>query len=132
MAKHADLKTHVDEKRILAVIEAAERETSGAIHVSVAKNVRGSTKRVAARVFRELGYAAPGSAAVLFFVVPARRELAVIGGEAIHARVGDAYWQDLADAVAERVGKKGLTHALIHGIDEVTLELARHFPKTSD
>jgi len=130
--RHADLKTHVDEQRVRTAIDAAERGTSGTIHVSLAKHVRGTTHGTAARAFTSLGYATPGSSAVLFFVVPSRRELSVLGGEAIHARVGDAYWQRLVAAVVERVREEDLTSALVHGIDEVGRELARHFPSTSD
>jgi len=130
--KHSDLKTHVDERRIRAAIEAAETGTSGSIHVSIAEHIRGKTHGTAARAFKSLGYATPGSAAVLFFVVPSRRELSVLGGEAIHARVGDAYWHKLVAAVVKRVRDEDLTSALVHGIEEVGRELSRHFPSTSD
>src|SRR6516165_5441563 len=91
--KYAALKRHVDEQPILAAIQQAEAGTSGAIHIAIAERVRGDVKRAAARVFRDLGYGESGSSAVLFFVVPSRRELAVIGGEGIHSRLGDAYWR---------------------------------------
>ena len=128
-AKHAALKRHVDEQPILTAIQQAEAGTSGALHVSIAERVRGDVKRAAARVFRDLGYGESGSAAVLFFVVPSRRELAVIGGEGIHSRLGDAYWRTLIETMAKRVREEDLTSALVRGVEQVGTELARHFPR---
>ena len=128
--EHSDLKQHVDEQAIRAAIETAERETGGEIHVSLAKHVRGTTQSVGARVFRHLGYATRESVAVLFFVVPARRELAVVGSAAIHARLGERYWQELVEAMVKRVQDENLTAALVYGIREVGRELARLAPRT--
>lgn len=123
-----DLKRHVDEQRIRAAIDAAERGTSGAIHVSLAKHVRGGARAAAERVFQSLGYGTPGSSAVLFFVVPSRREIVVLGGEGIHSKVGDAYWQQLVAAITQRAREEDLTAALVHGITEAGARLREHFP----
>jgi uncharacterized membrane protein len=128
---HDDLKRHVDEQRIRAAIDAAERGTSGAIHVSLAKHVRGGTRRAAEHTFQILGYGKPGSNAVLFFVVPSRREIVVLGGEGIHSKVGDAYWQQLVAEITKRAREEDLTAALVHGITAAGERLARHFPRNS-
>lgn len=127
-----DLKRHVDEQRISAAIDSAERGTSGAIHVSLAKHVRGSARAAAERVFQSLGFGTPGSGAVLFFVVPSRREIVVLGGEGIHAKVGDAYWQQLVADITERAREEDLTAALVQAIAEVGERLTRHFPRTTE
>jgi uncharacterized membrane protein len=127
-----DLKRHVDEQRIRAAIDAAERGTSGAIHVSLAKHVRGSARGAAERVFQSLGYGTPGSGAVLFFVVPSRREIVVLGGEGIHSKVGDAYWQQLVAEITKRAREEDLTAALVRGIAEVGERLTRHFPRATE
>lgn len=130
--RHDDLKRHVDEQRIRAAIDAAERETSGAIHVSLAKHVRAGARGAAERMFQSLGYGTPGSGAVLFFVVPSRREIVVLGGEGIHSKVGDAYWQQLVAEITQRAREEDLTAALVHGITEVGARLTKHFPRTSE
>lgn len=132
MKRHADLTGLVDEQRISSAIQAAERRTSGTMHVSLAKHVRGNVRRTAESVFRHLGYAKPDSAAVLFFVVPSRRELVVLGGEGIHRKLGEAYWQRLVAATVKRVKEEDLTAALVHGVAEAGEQLANHFPAPSE
>ena len=126
--RHADLTKHVDERAIASAIADAEKRTSGTIHVSIAKHVRGATRAEAVRVFHSLGYATPESKAVMFFVVPSRRELTVLGGAAVHAALGEAYWQKLVDAVIAEVRTRDLTSGLAAGIADVGRKLAELFP----
>jgi uncharacterized membrane protein len=65
----------------------------------------------------------------LFFVVPSRRELVVLGDEGIHQKVGQAYWDQLARAVSERIKAADLTEGLEHGIRETGRALAHHYPR---
>ena len=123
-----DLTKHVDERAIRDAITEAEKATSGELHVSIAKHIRGSTAGEAQRAFHSLGYAAPDSKAVLFFVVPSRRELTILGGAAVHAAFGEAYWQSLVGAVVAEVRARDLTAGLVAGIADVGRKLAQRFP----
>lgn len=119
----------VDGKRIADAIEEAERQTSGEIRVSVATFFWGNVQRQAERAFQRLGMQATKERnAVLIFVVPARRRFAVVGDEGIHAAVGDAFWQKLAQVLSTHFRSGDFTGGLVACIGEIGQQLAAHFP----
>jgi uncharacterized membrane protein len=65
---------------------------------------------------------------VLIFVVPSRRTFVVLGDEGIHAKVGDAFWRAVADAISRRFKNGDFTGGLVEGIETVGAALAEHFP----
>jgi uncharacterized membrane protein len=123
----------IDLGRVRQAIDDAERETSGEIRVSVAPFFWGDVQKAAERAFTRLGMTATRERnGVLFFLVPARRRFAVLGDEAIHARMGPEFWQHVTAAVAKRFRKGDFTGGLVHGIETVGRELAAHFPPDPD
>jgi len=129
MGRHRDLAEHVDETRIRAAIDAAERRTSGIIHVTIAKRVGADVRRAAERAFISLGFSKADARAVLFFVVPARRAFVVLGSAAVHHLAGESFWDRVVDAVTKRARAEHLTAALVDGIAMAGDLLAREFPR---
>lgn len=126
---HRKLARSVDAQKVRQAIEAAERQTSGEIRVSVAPFFWGSVRRAAERAFVRLGMTATRDRnGVLFFVVPGRRAFVVLGDEGIHAKVGPEFWEKVVAAVSERFRERDFTGGLVHGIETVGRELATHFP----
>jgi uncharacterized membrane protein len=122
------LKT-VDVDRVKAAIAAAERETSGEVRVSVSRFFWGSVRHAAERAFARLGMARTKDRnAVLFFVVPARKKVVVLGDEGIHATVGQEFWERIAGLMSERFKKHEFTEGLVEAIEEAGRQLAAHFP----
>ncbi len=127
------LARHVDEDRIRAAIEAAEAPTTGKIHVTLSHNFKGATVDHAMRAFARLRLdRTPERNGVLLFVVPARREFAVVGDAAIHAKVGQEFWDRVVCAISATIKASDLTDGLIHGIDAAGKELAAHFPRPDE
>jgi uncharacterized membrane protein len=123
------LLARIDTARIEAAIRAAELRTSGEIRVSVAPFFWGNVQRAAERAFERLGMTATHERnGVLLFVVPARRRLVVLGDAGIHARVGPAFWERVAQAVAQRFRAGDFTGGLEDGVTSVGAQLAEHFP----
>ncbi len=119
----------VDEEAIRKAIEAAERETSGEIRVSVSTFFWGSVRRAAERAFDRLGMTATRDRnGVLFFVVPSRRRFVVLGDEGIHAKVGQGFWDRVAEAMSSRFRADDFTGGLVAGITAAGQSLAEHFP----
>ncbi len=119
----------IDRERLVAAIQAAERQTSGEIRVCVARFFWGDVRRAAERAFARLGMTATRHRnGVLFFVVPSRRRFVVLGDEGIHAKVGPDFWTEVAGEVSERFRKADFTGGLVRGIETVGRELATHFP----
>jgi uncharacterized membrane protein len=84
---------------------------------------------VADRAFARMGMARTRQRnAILFFIVPARRRFVVLGDEGIHAKVGQDFWDAVAAAVSERFRRGDFTGGLVHGVEVVGEQLARHFP----
>ena len=125
----------IDQVRIQRAIEAAEQRTSGEICVSVARLFWGSIEKAADKAFVRLGMTnTKDRNGVLFFVVPARRKFVVRGDRGIHERVGQSFWQDVADALSEKFRAGDFTEGLVKGIETVGEQLATHFPydRTTD
>jgi uncharacterized membrane protein len=130
---HRKLAQHVDKTAIEKAIAAAELQTSGQIRVSLAPHFWGDVRRTAERAFERMGMTdTPHRNAVLFFVVPGRRRFAVLGDAGIHEKVGQEFWEHVTAAVSERFREGDLTGGLVHGIQEVGKQLARHFPHDPD
>jgi uncharacterized membrane protein len=117
----------VDVGRVRQAVAEAERQTSGHVRVSLAPFFWGSVEKAAQRTLARIGSGGQ-HAAVLLFVVPARRRFVVLGDADIHARVGQEFWDEVTAAIAERFQAGDFTGGLVHGVETVGRELAAHFP----
>ena len=128
-----NLRKSLDEARVVAAIQAAERLTSGEIRVSVSSYFWGDPFKVAQRAFSRLGMAATQERnGVLIFLVPSRKKFVVLGDVGIHAKVGPAFWEAVAAAMAEQFRQGGFTEGLEAGIHQVGISLAEHFPSAGE
>jgi uncharacterized membrane protein len=119
-----------DEARVVAAIRAAEARTSGEIRVHVEGRCSGSAIETAGRWFRRLGMEATAERnGILFYVAVDDRAFAVVGGAGIHAKVGDAFWDALRDAMRDDFAKGDAASGLIRAIGEAGQRLAEHFPR---
>jgi uncharacterized membrane protein len=130
LVKRADLHRFADKERVRQAILAAESRTSAPIHVSIAPHVRGDVRNAAERAFRKHLARAPQRNGVLFFVVPSRREFAVIGGAGAHEALGQPTWDAVAAIVQAQFFAGDPTAALVSGIEEISRALAAHFPES--
>jgi uncharacterized membrane protein len=119
----------IDVGRVQQAIERAETTTSGEIRVSVAAWFWGDVERAASRAFERLGmHRTQARNGVLILVVPSRRRFAIRGDEGINARVGHAFWDDLAARMSAFFRAGEFTEGLVVAIDVVAEQLARHVP----
>jgi uncharacterized membrane protein len=119
----------IDAERVRQAIQAAERQTSGEIRVSVAPFFWGNVRKVAERAFGRLGMTRTAARnGVLFFIVPSRRRFVVLGDEGIHAKVGEDFWEKIAASVSAEFREGRFTEGLVKGIETVGRELAGQFP----
>jgi uncharacterized membrane protein len=119
----------IDAERVEQAIALAELRTSGEIRVSVAPWFWGSVERAADRAFIRLGMTGTREKnGVLFFIVPSRRALVVLGDSGIHARVGQEFWEGVARVLEIRFRRSEFTEGLIEGVEKAAKQLALHFP----
>ncbi len=114
-------------------IARAETGTTGEIRVSIAGFFVGSSRRLAERAFARLGlHATRNRNGVLLLIAPARHEVVVLGDEAIHARVGDAFWTEIAARVVPHFRESRFTQGVVEAVDAIGEALARHFPADAE
>jgi uncharacterized membrane protein len=123
----------LDASAVEQAIARVETRTSGEIRVSVARFFLGSGRRLAERAFHRLGMDATRQRnGVLLLIAPARRQVVVLGDEAIHAHVGDAFWTGIAARVSAQFREERFTEGVVEAIDAIGDALARHFPADGD
>ena len=138
MAKHPKwlrvLFTDADFDALVAAIRRAEATTSGEIRVHLERRLprsaRGDALARAREVFAHLGmHRTAERNGVLIYLAVDDRRLAVVGDEAVHAHVGDSYWDGLRDALVAllRVGRA--REAVVGAVHDVGGVLSRHFPR---
>ena len=129
MASRRTFLRRLDTHAVEQAIARAETRTSGEIRVSVAGFFVGSSRRLAEDAFRRLGLQATRNRnGVLLLIAPARRQVVVLGDEAIHAHVGDAFWTRIAAGVSTRFRDGRFTEGVVEAVDAIGEALARHFP----
>jgi uncharacterized membrane protein len=112
-----------------AAIREAERATTGEIRVAVLPRVRGGLEKAVRHAAEKLGMTrTTGRNGVLILVDPAHRAFLVWGDTAIHERVGEAFWKEVATAIEEKFRAGDFTGGLVRGIETAGRELAAHFP----
>ncbi|MEA2688672.1 MAG: hypothetical protein QOD51_1279 [Candidatus Eremiobacteraeota bacterium] len=127
---NARLHRFVDKKRVRDAIVRAEAATDAPISVSIVPHVTGDVHAAALRDLQRHGRSrAAARNAVHFFVVPSRREFAVVGDAGAHERLGQEAWDSVAATVEKHFRLGDPTAGLIAGIEEVGRILARHFPR---
>jgi len=130
MVKARDLHAFVDKERVRDAIVRAEAATDAPIAVSIVPHFSETFMRGVALAPRSWALGAPNRNGVHFFVVPSRREFAVVGDAAAHERLGQEAWDSVAATVEKHFRLGDPTAGLVAGIEEVGELLARHFPES--
>lgn len=119
----------LDRQRIVDAIAQAESGTTGEIRVSVSTLIWGDVRKAAEQAFERLHMTATNDRnAVLFFVVPARRKIVVLGDTGVHAKVGEAFWHHIVRSVSQSFRARDYTDGLLRAIAAVGQQLTTHFP----
>jgi uncharacterized membrane protein len=117
-------------ENIVAAIRAAEQKTSGEIRVLISPKHVDDAVATAQKEFLRLGLDKSSEKnGVLIFVAPRSKKFAVIGDEAVHAKCGDTFWRELAEAMSSYFRKGDFSGGIAHGVQKAGDLLAAHFPK---
>jgi len=121
---------HLQHDGIVAAIHSAEHKTTGKIHVLICpKQVDDAVAAAQAEFLRGGMDKSPERNGVLIFVAPRAHKFAVIGDAAVHAKCGDDFWRQLADAMTGHFRKSEFTAGILHGVQKAGELLAEHFPR---
>ena len=120
----------LDHDRIVRAIAAAEGKTSGEIRVFVQRGEIADPMAAARTQFAKLGMTRTRERnGVLIFVAPRAQKFAVIGDEGVHEKCGEAFWQQLIEAMQAHFKAENFTDAVVHAIEQTGELLAQHFPR---
>jgi uncharacterized membrane protein len=123
----------LDAKRIEQAIAAAERQSSGELRVVIQRGAVTDPVAAARAEFARLEmFKTRQRNAVLILVAPASRTFAIFGDEAIHAKCGQPFWEEVAAAMTGYFRESKFTDGLVHAIDRAGKLLAKHFPRRPD
>lgn len=114
---------------IVASIREAEKRTSAEIRVFISRQDVVDPVATAREHFAQMGMEKTREQnGVLVFVAPRAHRFAVIGDAGIHARCGDAFWDELAQELSNHFRKSEFTAGIIHAVKKAGNLLAQHFP----
>ena len=123
----------LDSKRIKDAITAAELLTSGELRIVIHRKDVADPVATARDEFARLKmFRTRERNAVLILVAPKSRKFAIYGDEAIHAKCGQPFWDEVTAAMTGFFREGKFTEGLIHAIEHAGQILARHFPRQAD
>lgn len=128
-----DFLNQLDESAIVAAIKAAERMTSGEIRVFISTNPVSDPLDRASFRFKKLGMDATRERnGVLLYFAPESQKFAVIGDVGIHAKCGQAFWEEVAANIKAHLRDSHFTDAVVQSVQKIGQLLAQHFPARPD
>jgi uncharacterized membrane protein len=119
----------LEHARVHAAIQAAEEGTSGDIVVYITHRRVADALAAAHHQFRKLHLeTATKRDSFLVFLAPKSQTFAVVGGTALHEKVGQAWWDEISALLTRHFKESRYTDGLVAAIAEAGRELKRHFP----
>jgi uncharacterized membrane protein len=119
--------------QILEAIRKAELNTSGEIRIHIDRRCKGDALDRAAYLFEKLGMHKTNLRnGVLFYLSVDDRKFAILGDAGINAVVGDDYWDQIKDVMAEKFREGDFTGGIETAILMAGEQLKQHFPYSRD
>jgi uncharacterized membrane protein len=128
-----DFLTEEEARQVTEAVAEAERRTSAELKLVIARHCWASLEEKAAAIFRKQGLDRTAQRnGVLILLVTTNREFLIHGDQGIHEKVGQDFWEEVRDAMAERFRAGEIGDGLAEGIRRIGEALAGHFPWTED
>jgi len=122
----------LEHDRIHRTIKSAEEGTSGDIVVYISHRRIADPLTEANLEFRKLRLeSANEKNSFLLFLAPKTQKFAVVGGTALHEKVGQRWWDDLSALLTRHFKEGQYTDGLVAAIDRAGHALKTHFPATT-
>ena len=123
-----------EKQQIVAAIQAAERQTSGEIRVFVESRCRYvDPLDRAAEVFSVLKMDQTAARnGVLVYVALRDRQLAIVGDQGIHEKVGNTFWEREVRQILADFNKANYAEGIAKIAGDIGEALRTHFPYDKD
>lgn len=125
-----DFFTKGQKKLLVQAIQQAEQGTSGEIRIFVEHHCPyPDPMQRAQEIFQANGmYRTAQRNAVLIYVATKDRKYALLGDEGIHQRVGNEFWDQVAEDMLKHFKNKDLVKGLESTVAHVGTALKKYFP----
>jgi uncharacterized membrane protein len=129
-----DLFLNSDEaKQVESAIRESEKQTSAEIKLIILRHCWDKIEHKAASLFRKYKlHATQHRNAVLILLVTANREFLIYGDQGIHEKVGQDFWEDTRNHMADYFKKDLFGQGLCEGIRSIGEKLTAYFPADKD
>ena len=115
--------------RVVAAIQAAEKDTSGEIRVHIDDHCAGDPVTQALHCFKKMKmHKTALRNGVLFYLAMEDRKYAILGDQGIDAVTPDDFWETIKEGMLERLRQEDVEGALCWGIRQAGEKLKIHFP----
>lgn len=122
--------SRLQHNEIVEAIHRAEQSSTGKIHVFVSHQIVGDALTAARQRFETMKmHETHHHNGILIFVAPRSQSFAVVGDQAVHDRVGDAAWNQIASSMAHHFRDNQYTRGIVSAIQQLGDLLAAHFPR---
>ncbi len=122
-----------EEKEIIEAIRSAEGQTSGEIRVHIQKTLALPVYQEAAKVFLQLGmHKTERRNGVLLFIVPSKRQFAILGDTGINQVVPENFWEDCKNSIHDYFSKGQFCAGICDTLSKIGIKLAHFFPVSND
>ena len=119
----------LEHDRIHRAIRTAEEGNSGDIVLYISHRRVIDPLAAANHEFRKLGLEnAKDKNSLLILVAPKTQKFAVVGGTALHEKVGQAWWNSLSALLTRHFKEGHYTDGLLAAIEQAGQALKTHFP----
>ena len=124
----------LDQDRIVAAIQNAERATSGEIRIHVQpKALGGDIRAVAERTFERLGMTKTALRnGVLLFIATEEQRFVILGDKGIDEKVPAGFWDEIAAKLTIRFKNGEFTEGIVEAIEAAGAHLGQYFPRAGD
>jgi uncharacterized membrane protein len=124
----------LDQPRIVAAIQEAERATSGEIRIHVQpKVIGGDIYTVATKTFERLGMTRTALRnGVLLFIAAEEQRFTILGDKGIHEKVPPGFWDEVAAKLTLRFKNGEFTDGIVEAIEAAGAHLGEYFPRAAD
>ena len=118
-----------DEIRLIKAIQLAELKTSGEVRVHLAKRCKTDALTECKFYFKKLNmHLTKGQNGILLYLSADSKAFAVWGGQGIHDKVTDAFWENIKNCSIDLFKQDNMIEGLEAAIHECGEQLKTYFP----
>ncbi|MHC4146591.1 MAG: TPM domain-containing protein [Planctomycetota bacterium] len=125
--------SEAESAKINSAIKEAESKTSGEIKLVMARHCWGNVKAKASKIFKQLGLDKTQERnCVLVLFIVTNREFLIYGGQGIHEKAGQEFWDDIRDKMAAAFKQDEFGDGISRGVRLIGERLSQYFPYQRD